>query len=53
MSAIQFRPNTAALARILHELPECAVKSGDKPAAAHFVSHTKPELPSHVIEIIS
>jgi hypothetical protein len=40
------------LARILHELPECAVKSGDKPAAVHVVLLIKRKLPLNVIENI-
>jgi hypothetical protein len=32
--------------------PGCAVKSGDKPAAVHFVFLTKPDLPLCVIEIL-
>jgi len=41
-----------SLARNLHELPECAVQSGDKPAAGHFVLPGKTDLLFYIIEII-
>ncbi len=36
----------------VRERPGCAVKSGDKPAAAHFVLLFNRKLPLHVFEIL-
>ena len=36
----------------VRERPGCAVQSGDKPAAIHFVFLINPQLLSHVIEFM-
>jgi hypothetical protein len=36
----------------MQDQPGCAVQSGDKPAAVHFVIVTNPEISSHPIDFM-